>query len=30
MNYTQSFQLSRDATSGQYYVYNDIFKLVYG
>ncbi|QLI67985.1 Nuclear transport factor 2 [Metarhizium brunneum] len=29
MNYTQSFQLSRDA-SGQYYVYNDIFKLVYG
>ncbi|KHO01693.1 Nuclear transport factor 2 [Metarhizium album ARSEF 1941] len=29
MNYTQAFQLSRDA-AGQYYVYNDIFKLVYG
>ncbi|TWU75957.1 Nuclear transport factor 2 [Metarhizium rileyi] len=30
MNYTQSFQLSRDGASGQYFVYNDIFKLVYG
>ncbi|KZZ97512.1 nuclear transport factor 2 [Moelleriella libera RCEF 2490] len=30
MNYTQSFQLSRDPASGQYFVYNDIFKLVYG
>jgi hypothetical protein len=28
MSYTQSFQLSRDA-SGQYFVFNDIFKLVY-
>jgi hypothetical protein len=30
MNYTQAFQLSREASSGQYYVYNDIFKLVFG
>ncbi|KAG5999181.1 Nuclear transport factor 2 [Claviceps lovelessii] len=29
MNFSQSFQLSRD-TSGQYFVYNDIFKLVFG
>jgi hypothetical protein len=29
MNYTQAFQLARDG-SGQYFVYNDIFKLVYG
>lgn len=29
MNYTQAFQLAQDA-SGQYFVYNDIFKLVYG
>ncbi|KAF4441692.1 nuclear transport factor 2 [Fusarium austroafricanum] len=29
MNFTQSFQLSRDA-SGQYFVFNDLFKLVYG
>ncbi|KAH7175706.1 hypothetical protein EDB81DRAFT_874538 [Dactylonectria macrodidyma] len=29
MNFSQSFQLARDA-SGQYYVFNDIFKLIYG
>jgi hypothetical protein len=29
MNYTQAFQLARDG-SGSYFVYNDIFKLVYG
>ncbi|QUC16234.1 uncharacterized protein UV8b_00475 [Ustilaginoidea virens] len=29
MNYSQSFQLSRDA-AGQYYVYNDIFRLIFG
>ncbi|KAM4062867.1 nuclear transport factor 2 (NTF2) domain-containing protein [Hirsutella rhossiliensis] len=29
MNYTQTFQLARDP-SGQYFVYNDLFKLVYG
>ncbi|GJN71945.1 nuclear transport factor 2 [Purpureocillium lilacinum] len=29
MNYTQAFQLARDG-SGQYFVFNDIFKLVYG
>ncbi|RMJ10785.1 Nuclear transport factor 2 [Fusarium kuroshium] len=29
MNFSQSFQLARDAT-GQYFVYNDIFKLVFG
>jgi hypothetical protein len=29
MNYTQAFQLARDE-SGQYFVFNDIFKLVYG
>lgn len=29
MNYTQCFQLMRDP-AGQYFVYNDIFKLVYG
>lgn len=30
MNYTQAFQLARDAASGQYFVFNDVFKLVYG
>ncbi|KEY67666.1 hypothetical protein S7711_03919 [Stachybotrys chartarum IBT 7711] len=29
MNYTQAFQLARDP-SGNYFVYNDLFKLVYG
>lgn len=29
MNYTQAFQLAREP-SGQYFVLNDIFKLVYG
>lgn len=29
MNYTQAFQLLPDGAGG-YYVYNDIFKLVYG
>ncbi|PHH88991.1 hypothetical protein CDD83_6782 [Cordyceps sp. RAO-2017] len=29
MNFTQTFQLVRDP-SGQYFVFNDIFKLVYG
>ncbi|GJD00931.1 nuclear transport factor 2 [Colletotrichum higginsianum] len=29
MNYTQAFQLLRDP-SGNYFVFNDIFKLVYG
>ena len=29
MNYTQAFQLARDEQQ-QYFVYNDIFKLVYG
>ncbi|KAI1025932.1 hypothetical protein LB503_006905 [Fusarium chuoi] len=29
MNFSQSFQLARDA-NGQYFVYNDIFKLVFG
>lgn len=29
MNYTQTFQLMKDAT-GNYFVFNDIFKLVYG
>ncbi|KAH6982095.1 hypothetical protein BKA56DRAFT_672868 [Ilyonectria sp. MPI-CAGE-AT-0026] len=29
MNFSQSFQLARDA-SGQYFVYNDIFKLIFG
>ena len=29
MNYTQAFQLVRDS-SGSYFVFNDIFKLVYG
>lgn len=29
MNYAQSFQLARDPT-GQYFVFNDLFKLVYG
>ncbi|KAG5945308.1 Nuclear transport factor 2 [Claviceps sorghi] len=29
MNFSQSFQLSRDG-SGSYFVYNDIFKLVFG
>ncbi|KAJ4150642.1 hypothetical protein LMH87_011382 [Akanthomyces muscarius] len=30
MNYTQAFQLARDAANGQYFVFNDVFKLVYG
>ncbi|KAF4781343.1 nuclear transport factor 2 [Colletotrichum scovillei] len=30
MNYTQAFQLLHDAATGTYFVYNDIFKLVYG
>jgi hypothetical protein len=30
MNYTQSFQLVKDSTSGQYFVFNDIFKLIFG
>ncbi|KAK1725250.1 uncharacterized protein BDZ83DRAFT_308443 [Colletotrichum acutatum] len=30
MNYTQAFQLLRDPASGSYFVFNDIFKLVYG
>ncbi|PFH62212.1 hypothetical protein XA68_14619 [Ophiocordyceps unilateralis] len=30
MNYTQAFQLARDPSNGQYFVFNDIFKLVYG
>lgn len=29
MNYSQSFQLLRDP-AGQYFVFNDIFKLVFG
>ncbi|KAF4339391.1 nuclear transport factor 2 [Fusarium beomiforme] len=29
MNFSQSFQLARDQ-SGTYFVYNDIFKLVFG
>ncbi|KAL2888149.1 Nuclear transport factor 2 [Ceratocystis lukuohia] len=29
MNYSQTFQLMKDA-SGDYFVFNDIFKLVYG
>ena len=29
MNYCQTFQLSRDET-GNYFVHNDVFKLVYG
>ncbi|UNI22688.1 Nuclear transport factor 2 [Purpureocillium takamizusanense] len=29
MNYTQAFQLARDP-SGQYFVFNDVFKLVFG
>ncbi|PNY23538.1 Nuclear transport factor 2, partial [Tolypocladium capitatum] len=29
MNYTQAFQLAREP-SGQYFVFNDLFKLVYG
>ncbi|KAI8154602.1 Nuclear transport factor 2 [Colletotrichum sp. SAR 10_70] len=29
MNYTQAFQLMRDPT-GNYFVFNDLFKLVYG
>ncbi|CAM1502045.1 Fc.00g040290.m01.CDS01 [Cosmosporella sp. VM-42] len=29
MNYTQAFQLARDP-NGQYFVFNDLFKLVYG
>lgn len=30
MNYTQAFQLHLDPATGSYFVYNDIFKLVYG
>ncbi|TQV97700.1 nuclear transport factor 2 [Cordyceps javanica] len=30
MNYTQAFQLARDPANGQYFVFNDVFKLVYG
>ncbi|RDA90397.1 hypothetical protein CP533_1045, partial [Ophiocordyceps camponoti-saundersi (nom. inval.)] len=30
MNYTQAFQLARDPSNGQYFVFNDVFKLVYG
>jgi hypothetical protein len=29
MNYTQAFQLARDS-SGQYFVFNDVFKLIFG
>jgi hypothetical protein len=29
MNYTQAFQLLQDP-AGNYFVYNDIFKLVFG
>ncbi|KAF4975798.1 hypothetical protein FZEAL_7458 [Fusarium zealandicum] len=29
MNFTQTFQLARDA-AGQYFVHNDIFKLIFG
>lgn len=29
MNYTQTFQLLPDGT-GSYFVYNDVFRLVYG
>lgn len=29
MNYTQTFQLQPDG-SGSYFVFNDIFRLVYG
>lgn len=29
MNYSQAFQLLRDA-SQQYFVFNDIFKLIFG
>jgi hypothetical protein len=29
MNYSQVFQLMRDP-QGQYFVYNDIFKLIFG
>ncbi|KAG5968093.1 Nuclear transport factor 2 [Claviceps cyperi] len=29
MNFSQAFQLSRDG-AGQYFVYNDVFKLVFG
>lgn len=28
MNYTQTFQLAPDG-AGSYYIFNDIFKLVY-
>ncbi|KAL1860476.1 hypothetical protein VTK73DRAFT_7307 [Phialemonium thermophilum] len=30
MSYSQAFQLFKDPASGAYFVYNDIFKLVYG
>jgi len=29
MNFSQAFQLQRDE-SGNYFVYNDIFKLIFG
>jgi hypothetical protein len=29
MNYSQVFQLSRD-NSGTYFVFNDLFKLIFG
>lgn len=29
MNFSQTFQLQRDQ-AGNYYVYNDLFKLVFG
>jgi hypothetical protein len=29
MSYTQAFQLARDP-QGQYFVFNDLFKLVFG
>jgi len=29
MNFSQAFQLFKDE-SGQYFVYNDLFKLVFG
>ncbi|KAJ4326163.1 Nuclear transport factor 2 [Fusarium piperis] len=30
MNFSQSFQLARDPATGNYFVFNDIFKLVFG
>lgn len=29
MNFTQAFQLMKDET-GNYFVYNDVFKLIFG